>query len=72
MMLGVGKIVEDEHTVRSFIGDQRSDSEVVDKRLDADAVTPLARQQAEARKIAESVARATILVVSPTRERPMA
>src|ERR1700744_3024113 len=41
--------------IEGFVGEERFEFDVLDERLDADAVMALARQQDEAREIAERV-----------------
>jgi hypothetical protein len=41
--------------VEGLVGDERADRDAGEKRLDADAVVPLAGQQDEARQIAQRI-----------------
>src|SRR5258708_7586678 len=58
--------------VESFVGDESLEIEACDQRFDADAVVTLAGQQDKARQVASESTRATILVVSPPRDLPIA
>ncbi len=64
--------------VKGLVGKQRIEVDAGDQRRHADAVVTLTREQDEAREVAQRIdqrhdlARATILVVNPPLDRPMA
>jgi hypothetical protein len=58
--------------VESLVADRRGDLDPVDQRRHADAVVPVSGSSTKRAKLPSALTNATILVVKPPRDRPMA
>src|SRR6185437_13978614 len=58
--------------IEGLVAEERGEVDVLDERRDAEAVVALTGQQDEAGEIASASTSATILVVRPPRDRPIA
>ena len=68
----VGQFGAQPIDIEGLVAEERGEVDVLDERRDAEAVVALTGQQDEAGEIASASTSATILVVRPPRDRPIA